>query len=97
WPFTRSWGFEDVEDLFSGMEDFMANRFKEISEKAPEDLVRERTLPDGGTVKEWGPFVYGYSMTLMKKGNRRYVNLVTYDQGLECEDHVLMFRKNGNH
>jgi HSP20 family protein len=46
----------------------MAKEFGELSEKAPEDLVRERTLPSGAKVKEWGPFVYGYSMTVGPEG-----------------------------
>jgi HSP20 family protein len=68
WPFTRRWMFEDIEDVFREMEDFMAREFGELSEKAPEDLVRERTLPSGAKVKEWGPFVYGYSMTVGPDG-----------------------------
>jgi HSP20 family protein len=68
WPFRRGWMFEDIEDVFGQMEDFMAKEFGELSEKAPEDLVRERTLPSGAKVKEWGPFVYGYSMTVGPEG-----------------------------
>jgi HSP20 family protein len=68
WPFTRSWMLEDFEDVFREMEDFMSRELGELSEKAPEDLVRERTLPSGAKVKEWGPFVYGYSMTLGADG-----------------------------
>lgn len=59
WPFTRSWMFEDIEDIFREMEDFMAKELGELSEKAPKELVRERTLPSGAKVKQWGPFVYG--------------------------------------
>ena len=67
-PFNRRWVFGDVEDVFAEMEDLMTRRFKELSEKAPKDLVRERTLPSGAKVKEWGPFVYGYSMTVGPDG-----------------------------
>jgi HSP20 family protein len=59
---------EDIEDVFGDMEDFLAREFGELSAKAPEDLVRERTLPSGAKVKEWGPFVYGYSMTVGPEG-----------------------------
>jgi HSP20 family protein len=31
-------------------------------------LKRERKLPDGSTIPEWGPFVYGYSMTIGPDG-----------------------------
>jgi HSP20 family protein len=68
WPFRRGWMLEDIEDVFGQMEDLMAKEFGELSEKAPEDLVRERTLPSGAKVKEWGPFVYGYSMTVGPEG-----------------------------
>ena len=37
---------------------------KDIETKAPKDLVREYETPGGGKVKEFGPFVYGYSMTI---------------------------------
>ena len=68
WPFDRRWMFGNVEDIFSEMEDLMSSEFKELSEKAPEDLVREYTTPNGAKVKEWGPFVYGYSMTVGPDG-----------------------------
>ena len=50
WPFARRWSSEDVEDIFMEMEDFMAKEFGQLSAKAPEELVRERTLPGGGKV-----------------------------------------------
>lgn len=56
----------------------MVSRFKELSEHAPENLLRERTLPDGAKVKEWGPFVYGYSMIVDEEGRpqiREFGNL----------------------
>lgn len=68
WPFIRRWTQEDIEDVFGEMEDFMVSRFKELSEKAPEELIREQTLPSGEKVKEWGPFVYGYSMNVGPDG-----------------------------
>ena len=56
-PLT-SW-FDDFdknfEEMFRGLE-------------LPKDLVRERKLPDGGTVREMGPFVYGYSFCMGPDG-----------------------------
>ncbi len=49
----------------------MEREFKELSRKAPRDLIRERTLPDGTKVRSWGPFVYGYSITMGPKGKPR--------------------------
>jgi len=50
------------------MEGAIAKEFEELSKRAPEDLQREQTLPDGTKVKSWGPFVYGYSVTVGPDG-----------------------------
>ena len=54
WRFPTSNWFDDFErsfeEMFRGME-------------LPKDLIRERKIPGGGTVKEMGPFVYGYSFS----------------------------------
>lgn len=67
-PFNRQWMFGDIEDVFSEMEDLMSERFRELAENAPTNLFREQVLPSGAKVKEWGPFVYGYSMTVGPDG-----------------------------
>lgn len=78
WPFTRRWISDDIEGVFEEMQDIMTSRFKELSEHAPKNLVRERSLPGGNKVKEWGPFVYGYSMIIDEDGRpqiREFGNL----------------------
>jgi len=67
-PFFRDWLFGDVDEIFRDMEEMMQKEFKEFTTRLPKDFVRERRLPDGSTVKEWGPFVYGYSMTIGPDG-----------------------------
>ena len=67
WPFFRS-GLWDIDETFKEMEEMMAKEFEELSKRAPKDLLRERTLPDGTKVKSWGPFVYGYSVTVGPDG-----------------------------
>jgi len=67
WPFFRG-AFWDVDEVFREMEEFMEREFKEFSKRAPRDLIRERTMPDGTKVREWGPFVYGYSMKIGPDG-----------------------------
>ncbi len=67
-PFFRSWLFGDIEEMMKDMEEMMEREFKEFTRRAPKDMVRERKLPDGSTVREWGPFVYGYSMTVGPDG-----------------------------
>jgi HSP20 family protein len=53
--------FEDINRMFDEM-------FKEMLNDVPKDLYRERKLPDGGTIREIGPFMYGYSMTIGPDG-----------------------------
>ncbi len=57
--FPMSNWFDDFEKNFEKM-------FEEM--ELPKDLIRERKLPGGGTVKEMGPFVYGYSFSMGPDG-----------------------------
>jgi HSP20 family protein len=66
-PFFRG-GLEDIDEAFKEMEEMMAKEFEELSKRAPETLIREQTLPDGTKMKSWGPFVYGYSVTVGPDG-----------------------------
>ena len=66
-PFFRS-NLGNMDEVFREMEEMMEREFRQLSKKAPRELVRERTLPDGTKVKEWGPFVYGYSVTIGPDG-----------------------------
>lgn len=50
------------------MEKEMEEAFKELQGRAPEGLIKERRLPDGSKVREFGPFIYGYSITLGPDG-----------------------------
>jgi HSP20 family protein len=50
------------------MEREFEDTFKNIEDKAPKDLVREYETPGGDKVREYGPFVYGYSMTIGPDG-----------------------------
>jgi HSP20 family protein len=71
-------GFFGFPDVFRGfdemrreMEREFENTFKNIEDNAPKDLVREYETPGGGKVREYGPFVYGYSMTIGPDGKPR--------------------------
>ena len=54
--------------MFHEMERMMEEEFKSFTENVPKDYVKERKLPDGSTVRELGPFVYGYSMKIGPDG-----------------------------
>jgi HSP20 family protein len=68
YPFFRSWFFEDMDKMFREIEKMMEEEFKTFTSRVPKDYVRERKLPDGTTVREWGPFVYGYSVKIGPDG-----------------------------
>ena len=67
-PFFGNWFFGDIEEMMKEMEEVMEREFSQFKTRIPEDLKRERKLPDGSTSAEWGPFVYGYSMTIGPDG-----------------------------
>ena len=67
-PFFGNWFFGDIEDMMREMEEMMEREFKEFKTRIPEELKRERKLADGSIASEWGPFVYGYSMTIGPDG-----------------------------
>jgi len=74
WPFGRRGRGGYFDDMFRGfdemhreMERQFEESFKDLT-KAPKDLVREYETPEGAKVKEYGPFVYGYSMTIGPDG-----------------------------
>jgi HSP20 family protein len=60
--------FGNIDDMFREMEKMMDEELKSFTEKVPKEYVKERKLPDGSTVKELGPFVYGYSMKIGPDG-----------------------------
>ena len=67
-PFFRSWDFGDVDKMLHEMEKMMEEEFKDFTSKVPKDYVRELKLPDGTTKREFGPFVYGYSIKVGPDG-----------------------------
>jgi len=67
-PFFGNWFFGDIEDMMKEMEEMMERNFEQFRTRIPEELKRERKLPDGSIIPEWGPFVYGYSMTIGPDG-----------------------------
>ena len=67
-PFFGNWFFGDIEEMIKEMEEMMEREFSQFKTRIPEELKRERKLPDGSTIPEWGPFVYGYSMTIGPDG-----------------------------
>jgi HSP20 family protein len=63
--------FDDMFRGFDQMSREMERQFEDIEKRIPKDLVREYTTPEGGKIREAGPFVYGYSMTVGPDGKAR--------------------------
>ena len=67
-------GLFDIRDMFRSFNDMhkemdrMFNVFNDISKDAPKELVREYQTSDGANVREIGPIVYGYSVTIGPDG-----------------------------
>jgi HSP20 family protein len=75
---TRRWNwfgrenpFREIYDVRKAIEKMFEESFEEMETKAPKDLVREYQTSDGRKVKEFGPVVYGYSMTIGPDGKPR--------------------------
>ncbi len=59
--------FSDFENIHEEM-NRMFDVFNNFSSNAPKELVREYETKEGGKVREVGPIVYGYSMTIGPDG-----------------------------
>jgi HSP20 family protein len=53
--------FSDFDEIFERM-------FQDMARDIPKDLMKERKMPDGSTIRQFGPFVYGYSMSVGPDG-----------------------------
>lgn len=60
--------FRGFEEMRRGMEKQFEDAFKDLQTGAPKELVREYETPEGAKVREIGPIVYGYSMTIGPDG-----------------------------
>jgi HSP20 family protein len=64
----RGFFFPEIDRLMEEMEREMAESFRGMENVMPRDMVRVRRLPDGSVKREYGPFVYGYSVKIGPDG-----------------------------
>lgn len=64
----RGFFFPEIEKLIEDMEKEMAEAFRDMGSTIPRDMVRVRRQPDGSVRREYGPFVYGYSVKIGSDG-----------------------------
>jgi HSP20 family protein len=57
-----------LDEMRREMQRMFEEQFKDIQSNIPKELVREYETPQGGKVREVGPLVYGYSMTIGPDG-----------------------------
>ena len=57
-----------MERWLSEYDQVFERMFREMAKAIPKEHMRERRLSDGSTMREWGPFVYGYSMYMGSDG-----------------------------
>jgi len=82
----RSSIFGDIDRMIEEMEKEMAEAFKGMENTMPEDMYRERRLPDGSVRREYGPFVYGYSVKIGPDGKPTIREFGNMKPGLTGED-----------
>jgi len=79
--------FEEFEAMFEEMQRELMEEIKRIMDSMPKDLVKETHTPYG-VRRQYGPFVYGYSVTIGPDGKpviRQFGNIVpsALPKGLE--------------
>lgn len=66
------WGFDDMfrefDEIRKEMDRTFSEQFKNIENRVPKNLIKEYETPEGGKVRQVGPIVYGYSMTIGPDG-----------------------------
>jgi len=67
--------------MMKDMEKIMHEALKNMDQQVPRNLVKERRLDDGSTVRELGPIVYGYSVKIGEDGKpvvRKFGNINSF-------------------
>ena len=83
--------FEDPDDFLKDLDRQFEEQFRWISEHAPKDLVRERKTKEG-VEREFGPFVYGYSVTIGPDGKPQIREFGNVKPGLPAGKPALQIK-----
>ena len=77
--------FGDFERLMEELEREMAESIKQMEKQMPEEMLRETRQSDGSVRREYGPFVYGYSVKIGPDGKPVIREFGNMKPGLEEE------------
>jgi HSP20 family protein len=76
------WNFDDMfrefDETRKEMSRTFSEQFENIENRVPKNLIKEYETSEGGKVREVGPIVYGYSMTIGPDGKpnvREFCNI----------------------
>src|SRR5919198_3035507 len=88
WGIGRRGAGENIFREFEEMRRDMERMFEETArdiDRVPKELIREYDTPTGGRVREVGPLVYGYSVTIGPDGKpkvREFGNVRSFGGGM---------------
>ena len=68
WSRRGRFPFGWMDKWFSDFDEIFERMFEDMAKGMPKDSMMEHKLPDGSTIRQFGPFVYGYSMTMGPDG-----------------------------
>ncbi len=68
WRRRRKSIFPSFEDIFEEFDRMFEEMLRGIGGEIPRGLIREKRLPDGKIVRETGPIIWGYSVTIGPDG-----------------------------
>ena len=81
--------FGEFDRMMREMEKEMADIIREMEGNMPEKMMREIRNPDGSIRREYGPFVYGYSVKIGPDGKPIIREFGNMKPGLESEEMPL--------
>lgn len=70
--FTNIDFFKEFDNIRQEMEKFFEYQFKNVETGVPKNLVREYETKSGDKVREFGPFIYGYSVSIGPDGKPKF-------------------------
>jgi HSP20 family protein len=64
----RASPFGWMDRWFSDFDQMFERMFRDMARGMPKEGITEKKLPDGSTIRQYGPYVYGYSMSMGPDG-----------------------------